>query len=251
MRLKDKVAIVTGAGRGLGQGIAYRFAREGADVAIADIDVEAAMNTAEEVRRLGRRALAIQADVSKSDHVRRMLHQTVEALGAVHILVNNAAVPGMRHLLDLDEQEWDRLMSVNLKGVYLCTREVARYWVERKIKGKIINISSVAAEQASRGRSHYVTAKGGVKMFTRAAALDLAPYGINVNAIGPGGVKTDFDGRDWNDPELMKAFLARIPLGRYGGPDEIGAAAAFLASEDADFITGQTLYVEGGRTISL
>ncbi len=250
-RLQDKVALVTGGARGIGWGIAEQMAQAGAHIAIADVRDDLAKESAATIRRQGRKSQAYHCDVSKSAEVRALFASVLRDFGDLDVLVNNAGVMRRYSILEMEEDEWDRVLGINLKGVFLCTREAARYWVANKRRGKIINVSSTSAELAGLHAAHYAASKGGVKMFTRAVALDLAKYGINVTAVGPGGIKTDITGRDWSDPQVEEAFRSMVPMGRVGLPQDIGKAVVFLASDDADFITGHTVYVDGGRAIGM
>jgi glucose 1-dehydrogenase len=248
MRLAGKLALVTGAGGGIGRGIAERFAEEGAKVAVADIDGERAHETA---ALIGSSAVPLVADVSRRDDVQALLATTLELLGGLDILVNNAGILTWGSILDLPEAEWDRVMAVNLKSMYLCTQEVARYWVGAGRRGRIVNLASLSSELAIAGQSHYCASKGGVKMFTRATALDLAPHSINVNAVAPGNIpNTNIIGAH-PDPAFLDAARRANPWGRVGEPRDVANAALFLVSDEADYITGHTLFVDGGRSAAM
>lgn len=253
MRLKNKVAIITGGGRGIGEGICLGFAREGADIAITDVDLANAERTARKVKELGRRAIAIKGDVAKSSDVDNMVEAVVSEWGRIDILVNNAGIRSPRPLLEISEEEWNRTIAIDLTGVFLCTQRVARKMVEKGIKGSIINISSVAGRIGLPNRAAYGSAKAGVVNFTRDAAIDLGDKGIRVNCIAPGAVPTEmsayfstkFDPSQ-PDAEKQRALVASTPLGRMGEVKDIAAAAIYLASNDAKFVTGTTLDVDGG-----
>ncbi len=240
-RLEGKVAVITGAGRGLGRAIALRFAREGARVVIAEID---AGNGAAVAREIGAGAIAVQCDVSSSADVARTFAAANEAFGPVDVLVNNAAVvgPAVTHFLEVDEALWDLVLDANLKGNFLCARRAADDMVA-KGSGVIINLSSGGGSRSHRGMVTYDSAKGGVEAFTRSCALDLAPYGIRSCCIVPGMMLMDDDSPD---SDRVAAVSATVPLGRPGTGDDIAGAAVFLASDDASYITGSCLYVEGG-----
>ncbi|HXG14795.1 MAG TPA: SDR family oxidoreductase [Calidithermus sp.] len=261
MRLAGKVAVVTGGGSGIGRGIVLAMAREGADVAIPDIQVLNAEKVAEEVKGLGRRALAMKADVTSSADVKAMLDRTREGLGKIDILVNNAGMaspPGMP-FTNNTEEDWDRAFAVNTKSVFLTCKAIAPYFIERKA-GRIINIASIAGPIAALTMPPYSVAKMGVITFTRVVAKELAPYGITVNAICPGVLWTDF----WQklaahiaatNPAFAgltprQVFEKRVndivPMRCEQTPEDIGAAAVFLASDEARYITGQALMVDGG-----
>lgn len=245
MRLLDKVAIVTGAGRGIGQAIALGFAREGAHVAAADVDRGGAERTSETIRALGRRALTITVDVSSRDQVEAMVKRCVDELGGVNILVSNAGISHLDDFLELTDEIWDRVMAVNLKGTFLCGQVAARHMVHIG-GGAIINLASQLAETANFRQAAYVTSKGAIKTLTKAMAVDLAPYGIRVNAIGPGPIPTDFNRERMSVPSYRERMLRRVPLGRFGEPQDIVGAAVFLAGDEAQWVTGHCLFVDGG-----
>ena len=251
MRLKDKVAIVTGGAMGIGKGIVRRLAENGADVAIADVDDEAARRTAEEVGALDVKTTHYHCDVSIKADVQAMMGAVVSDFGDFDILVNNAGVLSRSTILDLEEDEWDRVLAVNLKGHYLCTREAALHWVRKGRRGKIVNLSSTMAEGGGVGVAHYSASKGGVRMFTRSVALDLGPYQINVNAVGPGGIPTEIANKTAGHLGAPEGERSPPPIGIIGRPEDIGAAVVFLASDEADYITGHTIMVDGGRSIAL
>jgi NAD(P)-dependent dehydrogenase (short-subunit alcohol dehydrogenase family) len=241
-RLAGRVALVTGAGRGLGRAVAERFVREGARIAIAEIDGELAREAA---AALGEAGLGLQCDVARADDVERAFDACLERFGRLDILVNNAAVvgPAVRHFLELDEPTWDLVLDANLKGHYLCTLRAARHMVEQGA-GVIINTSSGGASRAHRGMVAYDAAKGGVEAFTRAVALDLAPYGVRCVCIVPGLMETADTGPAAE--ERARASAVTVPLGRQGTGADIAGAAVFLAGDDASYLTGSCLYVDGG-----
>jgi 3-oxoacyl-[acyl-carrier protein] reductase len=239
-RFTGKVVLVTGAGHGIGRAVAERFGQEGARVVVDDV-ASGAEPVAQAITAGGGEALAIVADVSNTADVDRLFDTALGHFGDVNVLVNCAGlVNESRHFFDGDERWWDRVLDVNLKGVYLCSDRAARLMARRK-GGSIISISSGGATRAHRGNVAYDASKGGIEAFTRAAALDLAPYAIRVNAVAPGSILTT----PVSEREQQERGRA-IPLGRMGTPEEIAAAVAFLASEDARYITGQTLVVDGG-----
>ena len=246
MRMADRVVIVTGAGAGNGKAFALGFAREGADLACVDARAETAEETAGAVRALGRRALALGADVSVVADVDRMVRATVAELGRVDVLVNNAGIRLITPLLDIGEEEWDRHLDVDLKGPFLCLQAVAKQMLRQGSGGVIINITSTASEEGSPGRAHYCSAKGGLKMLTKVAALELAQYGIRVNAIAPGPIETAMTAMLRETPEQTAAAARRMPLGRWGQSEDLVGAALFLASEEASWVTGINLWVDGG-----
>ena len=246
MRLLSKVAIVTGGAAGIGKGIALRLAEEGADIVIADIDEATARETAAQIEAIGRRALAVRVDVSRKDDVEAMVARASE-FGRIDILVNNAGVEYITPLFDVGEAEWDRILDINLKGTFLCCQAVAKAMSEDKRGGKIVNVGSTAGVRSIRREPHYSASKAGVHALTTQLALELALYGINVNAVAPGVVRNGLSTRHSLANEERAEKLQRdIPLGRFGTPRDIGHAVAFLASDDADYITGAVLVVDGG-----
>ena len=247
MRLQDRVAVVTGAGHGIGQGIALRFAQEGAQVVVADVLVERANETASMIEEGGGQALAIETDVSQRPQVEAMVDQAVQAFDRIDILVNNAGLTGRAPFLEMTDEDWDRMMAVNLKGPFLCSQAVVRHMVRAGRKGKIVNIASVESAAACPDQAHYAASKGGVLMLTRAMAYDLARYHINVNAIGPG--TTDSGHGHFDDPAVRAEHGSRIPWGRVATPLDVANAALFLASDEAEYVTGAILYVDGGCLI--
>ena len=246
MRLKDQVAIITGASRGIGRSIAEVFAQEGAKITINYVNFEkGALDVANAIKKKGGQAICVKADVSRLDDVKRLVKTTMEKFGRIDILVNNAGVLYPDDFLDAKEEVWDKTMDVNLKGAYLCCKEVAPVMLKQK-KGKIINISSNSGlyHPSSMRQVEYVTSKAGMNGLTKALALRLGPY-ITVNAICPGYIKTEMVAH--NDPATEKMLLDETALKRFGRPDEVASAAVFLASSEAEFITGELLIVAGGR----
>ena len=249
-RYADRVVVVTGAARGIGAGTAKRFADEGASVAILDLEQEAAAATAE---GLGAdRAIGLACNVADTDSVEAAVSQVVEQLGKVDVLVNNAGVTRDNLLFKMSDDDWDMVMNVHLRGSFLMSRAVQKHMVAAKY-GKILNLSSVSA-LGNRGQANYSAAKMGLQGFTRTLALELGPFGVNVNAIAPGFIVTDMTDatarRVGVEPEeYRKAAAAANPVRRVGYPEDIAAAAAFLCSDEASYITGQTLYVDGGAKI--
>jgi len=250
--LSGKVALVTGASRGIGAAIAKRLAGDGAAVAITySSSPEKANEVVRAIESAGGKALAIQADAADEKAVRAAVTKTVSKFGGIDILVNNAGIVHGADFLDLAEADFDRVLRVNLKGVFLAGQAVARRMADR-VKaggpaGTIINMSSVNAVFAIPNQVPYSVSKGGVNQLTKVMALSLAPYGIRVNAIGPGSIMTDILKAVANDKAAMDRIMMRTPLGRIGDPAEIASIAAFLASDDASYITGQTIYADGGR----
>jgi 3-oxoacyl-[acyl-carrier protein] reductase len=249
-RYADRVVVVTGAARGIGAGTAQRFADEGARVAVLDLDEAAASTTAQGLG--AEKAIGLACDVSDSAAVERAVTAVVEELGKVDVLVNNAGITRDNLLFKMTEEDWDLVMNVHLRGAFLMSREVQKHMVPAKY-GKILNLSSVSA-LGNRGQANYAAAKMGVQGFTRTLALELGPYGINVNAIAPGFIVTEMTdataARLKMEPEQLRQMNAEAnPVRRVGYPEDIAAAAAFLCSDEASYVTGQTLYVDGGAKV--
>jgi NAD(P)-dependent dehydrogenase (short-subunit alcohol dehydrogenase family) len=247
MRLVGRNAIVTGGGSGIGAAIALGFAREGAGVIAADIDPASADRTAAEIGEVGARVISVTVDVSRRASVDAMLEAALAEFGRIHILVSNAGVSGDHHFLELPEEEWDRVLSVNLKGQYLCGQVVARHMAAAG-GGSIINTSSQLGEGAANpNRAHYLASKGGSRMLTRAMAVDLAPHNIRVNALAPGVTVTNLTRRRvQEDADYVRWTSGRIPLGRFGQPEDLVGAAVFMASNESAYMTGTTIVVDGG-----
>ncbi|MCZ7569820.1 MAG: glucose 1-dehydrogenase [Ardenticatenaceae bacterium] len=247
MKLTDKIAIVTGAGAGNGRAIALGLAGEGADLVLADVNLDAANNVAGEVRALGRLALVVRADVTRKAEVQAMARAAVEEFGRVDVLVNNAGIRKFSTIVEMSEQEWDAHLALDLKGPFLCIQAVAPIMIKQR-QGKIINITSGAAELPLRAEAHYCAAKAGLKMLTMVAALELSDYGITVNAIGPGIVEDTGMFQDIRaNPAQMQRLQHTIPLKRFCNPTrDLAPLAVFLASSDSDYMTGQSIYLEGG-----
>jgi len=243
MKLADQVAIVTGATQGIGLACAQRLIAEGARVMLVDIK----HNGAEAATALGERARFFAADVSQKADVDAMIAHTLQEFGRIDILVNNAGVTHAAEFLDLAEDDFDRVIRINLKSMFLCGQAAAREMVKQG-KGSIINMSSVNAQLAIPNQVPYVVSKGGVNQLTKVMAISLAPHGVRVNGIGPGTILTELAKKAvMASDEARHTILSRTPLGRCGEPEEIAALAAFLASDDASYMTGQTMYADGGR----
>lgn len=242
--------MITGAASGNGRGMAVRFAKDGADIVVADVQEEAAHETANLVREYGRRALVTRTDVSSTADVEAMIAEAVEVLGSVDIMVANAGVAEMQPFLDLTEENWDRVIGVNLKGVFLCGQAAARQMIRQGSGGRIVNIASIMAEVGSSGAAAYTASKGGVKQLTKSMALALAPHGITVNAIGPGFIETAMTMPLQQGP-MNEYLMDRTPQERMGDPTDVAAVAAFLVSDEAAFVTGTTVFTDGGFTAGL
>ncbi len=248
-RLDGKVAIVTGGGQGMGRAVSLRLAREGATVVVAELVPRHADEVANEIRAQGGTASAIVTDVSRLADVRRLFEETGSVHGRCDILVNNAGIGVGKPVLDYSEEDWDRQMAVNVKGVFFCSQEAARLMAPRK-RGKIVNFASVSAFVASsRPGVAYDTSKGAVRQMTISMAAELAPLGINVNAVAPGTVETEMTRASISTEQGRAWQLARIPMGRLGKPDDIAGVVLFLCSSDADYITGHVLVADGGWTL--
>lgn len=250
MALDGKIAIVTGGAQGIGLAIARRFLQDGASVVIADINDSQGAAAVKELSVLGKVRYS-STDVSSRLDVHNLVAATIEAFGDIDVLVNNAGIVHTADFLDLNEDDFDRVLRINLKGSFLCGQAVARHMVEKVKKGgnagSIINMSPINAVVSIPEQVAYSVSKGGVGQLTRVMALSLAPYNIRVNAVGPGSIKTQMLDTVNSDAAAKHRMLSRTPLGRIGEPSEIAAVAAFLASEDASYITGQTIYADGGR----
>jgi len=248
MRLENKCAVVTGARRGIGRGIALAMASEGAAVVVSDVDLRDCEAVASEIEARGGRALAVQCDVTSKQQIDDMIARTIGAFGKVDILANNAGIAEFKPFLELTPEDWDETLDVNLRGQFLCAQAAARDMIKRKW-GRIINIASVASGQIGIGfpnLTHYTASKGGVIAFTEALAIELSPHGINVNAIGPGIIGTEMI-RPLEEAGTLEALVrTRVPKGRMGTPEDIGHLAVFLASEESDYITGATVFIDGG-----
>jgi len=244
--LQDKVAFGTGAGRGIGRAIALRLAAEGAKVAAADLVESTAKETA---AAIGERSIGLRVDVTDSASVRAAVQEAKRRLGSIHILVNNAGWDKVEPFVKSEEPTWDKVLAINLKGPIVCTRSVLDGMIERR-SGKIVSIGSDAGRVGSSGEAVYSAAKAGVIGFSKTLAREVARYGINVNVVCPGPTNTPlFQEIAGNNPKLMDALKRAVPFGRLGEPDDIAGAVVFLASSDADFVTGQTLSVSGGLTM--
>lgn len=249
MKLKDKVAVVTGATKGIGQGIAEEFAKEGARVVLTGRSQDLGEKAAQEIADRGHEAIFVQCDVSQRDQVNRLVEKSVDHFGRLDIMVSNAGINAKAEFLDVTEADWDAVIAVNLKGVFLCGQTAARQMVKQGQGGAIINMSSVMGVLGLKNQVAYSASKGGINQLTKVMGLGLIEYGIRVNGIGPGAVNTELMKRVGHNKELMDMILKRTPIGRVAECSEVGRVAVFLASEDASFMVGQTVYPDGGRMI--
>ncbi len=246
--LKDRIAIVTGGRRGIGRAIAHALARAGANVAVCDsvADDGRLRDVEREINNFGRRSLAVQTDISQKAEVENLIQRVMSIFGSIHILVNCAGIwiPSQT-LLECTEDNWDMVMDTNLKGTYFCCQAAGGIMIRQKI-GNIINLSSQVGITPGTGTGAYSISKAGIIMLTRQLALELGQYNIRVNALAPGVIKTDFNAMIWKNPEDEKKIVSTIPLGRLADPEDVAAAAVFLASDDSRYITGDVLTVNGG-----
>jgi len=250
VRLKDKVAVVTGAAQGIGLAIAERFAREGAKIVIGDINAEKGRAAAGRLAANGAEAIFREGDVGCREHADALVAHAVEAFERVDLLVNNAGITHNAEFLEVTEEDFDRVLRTNLKSAFLCGQAAARAMVRQGGGGAIINMASVNAILAIPNQVPYAVSKGGMNQLTRVMAIGLAPHGIRVNAIGPGTILTELSRSSvLQSEEATRTLLSRTPIGRFGETDEVASVALFLASDDASYITGQTIYPDGGRLI--
>lgn len=246
MRLNGKIALITGANSGIGRAIALRLADEGANVVVNYLThPEKAESLVREIKRKGRDAMAIKADVSSVPEVFNMVDSAIGRFGHIDICVNNAGVQKEKAFLDVSEEDWDLMTSVDLKGAFFVAQACARDMVKRR-KGKILNVSSVHQAIAKPHFSPYCAAKGGIGMLTKTLAMELAEYHINVNGIAPGAISTPMNEDVMQDDEALKSVIAEIPLGRFGKAKEVAGLAAWLVSDEADYVTGATYFIDGG-----
>lgn len=254
-RVDDKIAVITGAGRGIGQAMALRLAQEGAHIVAADIEGGLAQETASKVAALGRKSLALQVDVTQQGDIERMVQRAVESMGRIDILMNNAGVIRIQELLDITAKDWDFVCNVNLKGAFFVLQAVARQMIQQGGGGKIVNTASVSGKQPEPMFLHYGVSKAGVISMTKSAAVALGPHHINVNAVCPGSTVTQMhlavthvyaERNNISLDEMIQRREAALATGRRNQPEDIAAMAAFLASADADNITGQAFNVDGG-----
>jgi len=240
-----KVVLVTGSGSGMGQGIAYRFAEAGADVVINYLSsAESANELTKRISALGIRVLAVQADVTQKSQVESLLEQVMETFGKLDVLINNAGIYPLSPVIEMAEEEWDQVLDANLRSTFLCTQVAAKQMIEQGTQGAVVNIASIEAVNPAPLHSHYNAAKGGVLMYTKAAANELGTYGIRVNAVSPDLIWREGLDQDW--PDGVERYLKAVPLQRLGTPEDVADAYLFLASNAARWITGANLVVDGG-----
>jgi NAD(P)-dependent dehydrogenase (short-subunit alcohol dehydrogenase family) len=255
LKLSEKVALVTGASRGIGRGIALTLAQEGAQIVVNYLkDKAAGDEVVQKIHDAGSKAVALKADVGVWDEAQRLMDEAVHHFGKVDILVNNAGIVSRKPILEVPLDEWDRVMRTNFYGCFYCSRLVGRHMVSRGDGGKIVSISSIHGRVAKSGLGPYCSTKAAIDMFSKQLAVELAPHGINVNVVAAGTITTDiniplYKSTRLEDMQLKEAVLKRIPMRRIGDPEDIGRAVAFLSSVAADYITGAVLYVDGGYVI--
>lgn len=247
MRLKDKVALITGGARGIGRQIALLFAREGADIVIADVNLQEAEKTAQDIQALGRKAFSLQLDVTNLAKVEEAINKILDKFTNVDILVNNAGITKDGLILRMSESDWDAVLAVNLKGTFNCTKAVSRVMLKQR-SGKIINIASIIGIIGNPGQANYAASKAGIIALTKTSAKELASRNININAVAPGFIQTDMTAKLTED--LKQKMLSAIPLSRFGTAGDVANVCLFLASEESAYITGQTIIVDGGMVMA-
>jgi glucose 1-dehydrogenase len=249
MKLEGKVALVTGSSQGIGAAIAVRLAQEGADIVVNyHSHPEEADTVKQQIEAAGRKAIAVGADLGNVASINQLIADSVAGMGQIDLLVNNAGVEKNASFWDVTEHDYDFVLNTNLKGPFFATQAFVKHLQSRKAPGKIINISSVHEDLPFPHFTAYCASKGGLKMMTRNLSIELAPFGITINNIAPGAIETPINTALLNDPAKLSALLSNIPLNRLGKPNDVSSAVAFLASSDADYITGTTLVIDGGLT---
>lgn len=249
MRLKNKVAIITGGGTGIGEAIACMFAKEGASVVICGRRIDPLKNTVDKIHKEGGEAIFQKTDVSSFKQIQDLVDLVLMKFGQIDILVNNAGVYTFNDIENLDENEWDRIMDIDVKGAFLMSKAVVPHMIKRD-EGKIINVSSIAGLFGFEKSAAYCAAKGAMLSLTREMALDYAHHGIQINAIAPGFIDSDMTKPTLSNKDVVKNILEKTPIGRIGLPEDIAHAAVYLASNESDFVVGQTIVVDGGWTVS-
>lgn len=247
MKLRDKVTMITGGARGIGRSIAMVFAQEGSDIAVCDVNLEAAEATCREIEALGRKALAVKMDVTSIVNVEEGLNKILDKFTKVDILINNAGITKDTLILRMSEADWDAVINVNLKGTFNCTRAVSKVMIKQR-RGSIVNIASIIGIIGNPGQANYSASKAGIIALTKTSAKELASRNINVNAVAPGFIQTDMTAK--LPDEVKEKMKAVIPLDKFGTPEDVANTCLFLASEDASYITGQTIVVDGGMVMA-
>jgi L-rhamnose 1-dehydrogenase len=251
MRLQGKVAIATGAARGIGRAIAVRFGQEGARVAVVDLREAEGQETVHQIETAGGEAMFAKTDVSDSGQVQAMVEAVLARWGTIDVLVNDAGICPFEGFLEMSEALWDQVLDVNLKGYFLVSQAVARAMIERGVKGRIIAVSSISAEFGGSRQAHYCASKAGINLLVKSMAISLGPYGITCNAVLPGTVETDINREALSAPGVREYWSQRAPLGRLGQPEDIAGPVLFFATDDADWCTGALLVVDGGTSVNL
>lgn len=241
--LEGKIALVTGGARGIGREIALLFAKQGADMTLCDVDLEQAEQTAKEIKALGRECLVLKADVTDSGSVQVMVDKILDKFKKLDILINNAGITRDGLVFRLSEQDWDKVIAVNLKGTFLCTKIVSKVMLKQRF-GRIVNLASIIGIMGNVGQANYAASKAGIIGLTKSVAKELAPRGVCVNAIAPGFIRTEMTAKLSED--VRKRMLSVIPLGRFGEPKDVADLALFLSSESSSYITGQVIQIDGG-----
>lgn len=249
MKLQGKVSVVTGASKGLGRAIALGLAKEGSKLVVNyNGSPDAAEEVAAKIRETGGEAIVCKADTSSKREVDQLFRTAIDTYGKIDVLVNNAGIAFNTPFLEIPEEEWDKLIGINVKGYFLCGQAAAKWMAQQGTGGKIINISSTRQVQSHPGNVHYCTSKGAIYMMTRCMALELAPLGIHVNSIAPGTIPTNLNPA-MNDPEFREKRVTQIPVGRLGVPEDLVGAAVLLASSESDFMSGASIMIDGGQTL--
>ena len=251
MRLANKVAIVTGAARGIGRAIARRLGQEGARVAVVDLREQEGTETVRLIEAEGGSAMFIHTDVSNNNQVQAMVDTVVEQWDTIDILVNNAGICPFEDFLQLTETLWDQVLAINLKGYFLCAQAVAKVMIQQQVKGRIIAVSSISSEFGDNTQAHYCASKAGVNLLVKSMAISLGPHGITCNAVLPGAVETDLNRHIMADPATREQWSKRAALGRLGQPEDIAGPVLFFASDDSNWCNGSMLVVDGGTSVSL
>ena len=251
MRLEDRIAIVTGAARGIGQAIALRFGQEGARVAVVDLREEEGHQTVRLIQAAGGQAMFVRTDVSDQSQVRAMVDAVVRQWSTIDILVNDAGICPFEDFLEMSEALWNQVLDVNLKGYFLCSQAVAKVMIERGVRGRIIAVSSISSEFGGSSQAHYCASKAGINLLVKSMAISLGPHGITCNAVLPGTVETDINREALADPGVRDYWSKRTPLGRLGQPEDIAGPVLFFASDDSAWCTGSMLVVDGGTSVNL